>query len=119
MAYIASHTGIQDFFIFKPISRHKPGKYKISNNKTHPLPTKWDGPPPGPVLHLSEPFVDISCGLADGFGEQLRSHKVGAGAGGQIAAVLYQLHAPEIDLPVSLYGLFDGILDLVKAGDPG
>ncbi|WP_207749757.1 hypothetical protein, partial [Enterocloster bolteae] len=29
MAYIASHTGIQGFFIFKPISRHKPEKYRI------------------------------------------------------------------------------------------
>ena len=31
MAHIASHTGIQGFFIFKPISPHKPGKYKTSS----------------------------------------------------------------------------------------
>ncbi len=59
-----------------------------------------------PVLHLSEPFVDISCGLADGFGEQLRSHKVGAGAGSQIAAVLYELHAPQINFTVALDCIF-------------
>ena len=33
--------------IFKPISPHKPGKYKISSNKTRPPPTKWDGLQPG------------------------------------------------------------------------
>lgn len=27
-------------------SRHKPEKYKTSNNKTRPPPTGWDGPPP-------------------------------------------------------------------------
>ena len=43
----------------------------------------------GPVFHLAQTLVDVPCGLPDGLCKELRGHKVGAGAGGQIAAVLY------------------------------
>ena len=43
-------------------------------------------------------------------------HEVGAGAGGQIAAVLYQLHAAQIDLSVALDGVFHGAAGLGEGG---
>ena len=70
----------------------------------------------GLKFHLAQTAVDAGGCLSDGLGKELIVHEMGAGAGGQIAAVLYQLHAPEIDLPVSLYGLFDGISGFGKSG---
>ena len=61
----------------------------------------------GTVFYLAEAFVYVCSGLADGLGEQLRVHEVGAGAGGEIAAVLYQLHAAQVDLTVALDSVFD------------
>ena len=43
----------------------------------------------GAVFYLAEAFVYVGCGLADGLGEQLRVHEVGAGTGSEVAAVLY------------------------------
>ena len=61
MAYIASHTGIQGFFIFKPISRHKPEKYRISDNTTHLHSRVLDGQPPAcgipPAADFYEHFL--------------------------------------------------------------
>ena len=39
---------------------------------------------------------------------------MGAGAGGQVAAVLYQLHAAEVDFTVSLYRVLNGIPGLCE-----
>lgn len=68
----------------------------------------------GPVFHLAQPFMDISRGFPDGLCEQLRVHEMGTGAGGQVAAVLYQLYAAKIDFAVSLYCVLDGIPGLCK-----
>ena len=38
-----------------------------------------------------------------------KSHKVGTGTGGKKTAVAHQLHAPQVDLPISFYCIFDGI----------
>ena len=58
------------------------------------------------VFHLPQALVDVPRRLTDGLGEQLIVHEVGAGAGGQKAAVPDQLHGPQVDLPVSLDRLF-------------
>ena len=55
----------------------------------------------GPVFDLAQAFVDAACGFPDGFCKKLRIHKVGAGTGGQITAVLYQLQAPQVDFTVT------------------
>ena len=60
------------------------------------------------VLHLAEALVAAGGRLADGLGEELGVHEVGAGAGGQVASVLHQLQAPHIDLPVALDGVLHG-----------
>ena len=39
--------------------------------------------------------------------EELRRHEMGAGAGGEVAAVLYQTQTANIDLAVALDGIFD------------
>ena len=62
----------------------------------------------GAVFYLTEALVDVGCGLTDGLGEQLRVHEVGTGAGGEVAAVLYQLHAAQVDLTVALDCVFNG-----------
>ena len=62
----------------------------------------------GAVLHLAQPLVDIPGGLANGLGEQLVVYKVGAGAGGEEAAVFYELHGPQVDLPVAGHRFFHG-----------
>ena len=68
----------------------------------------------GPVLHLSEPFMYIAGGFTYGFGKQFRVHEMRAGAGGQIAPVLYQLHASQVDFAVALDRVFNGISGLRK-----
>ena len=49
-----------------------------------------------------------------GFGKQFRVHEMGAGTGGQIAAVLYQLHASQVYFAVALDCVFNGISGLCK-----
>ena len=61
------------------------------------------------VFYLPQPAVYAPGRLPDCLRKQLRRHKVGAGTGGQIAAVAQQLHAAHIDFPVALYGIFYGI----------
>ena len=56
-------------------------------------PKDWVVAGLGPVFHLAETLVGAGGGFADGFREELRGHKMGAGAGGQVAAVLHQLKA--------------------------
>ena len=95
------------------ISHAPPGRYKILNNRIHPQPRGWDDPVPGCGI---PPGAD-ACGrfaaaCRDGLGKQLRSHEMGAGAGGQIAAVLHQLHAAQVDLTVALDGVFHGVSGL-------
>ena len=41
----------------------------------------------GPVFHLAQTLVDVSCGLPDGLCKELRGHKVGAGAGGRVLPI--------------------------------
>ena len=41
---------------------------------------------------------------------------MGAGTGGKKTAVFYQLHAPDIDFPVALHCIFNGITGLGKGG---
>ena len=60
-----------------------------------------------PVFYLAQAFVDSGSCLADGFGKQLRIHKVGTGAGGQIAPVFYKLQASQIDFPIALDSVFN------------
>ena len=59
------------------------------------------------VFHLAETLMDIAGRLADGLGEQLVIHEMGAGAGGQIASIPDKLHRPQVDLPIA----FDGVLN--------
>ena len=55
----------------------------------------------GAVFHLAEPLMHAGGRLPDRLGEQGRIHEMGAGAGGQIASVLYQAQAPQVYLPVA------------------
>lgn len=50
----------------------------------------------------------------DGLCKELKIHKMGAGAGGEKASVLHQLHAPDVDLPVALHRIFDGVPGLCE-----
>ena len=80
-------------------SHPQPGKCRTSDNRTsHPPPTESDGRLPG-------------CGIRSGAGgggrEEFRRHEMGAGAGGEVAAVLYQTQTANIDLAVALDGIFD------------
>lgn len=70
----------------------------------------------GPVLHLPEPFVYIARCFTYGFGKEFRVHEMGAGTGGQIAAVLYQLHASQVYFAVPLTAFLMEFLDFVNAG---
>lgn len=70
----------------------------------------------GSVFDLAQPFVDIGSCFTDGFCEKLRIHKMGAGAGGKVSSVFYQLHASDIDFTIAFYCILMELLDLVKAG---
>ena len=61
----------------------------------------------GAVFYLAQSLVDVGSGFTYGFCEQLRIHEMGAGAGGEVAAVLYQTHTANIDLALALDGIFD------------
>ena len=61
-----------------------------------------------PVLHLAQPLMCALRRLADHLRKVFIIHKIGTGAGGQITAVLHQLHPSDIDLPVAFHGVFDG-----------
>ena len=66
----------------------------------------------GPEFDLAQAPAGAVGSFPDGPGEKLWIHEVGAGACGQIAAVLYQLHTPQVDLPVSLDSVFHGAAGL-------
>ena len=53
----------------------------------------------GAEIDLAETFVGAVGGFPDGFGETLRIHELGAGAGAEKASVLHPLPAAQIDLP--------------------
>ena len=63
---------------------------------------------------LTQPFMRIAGSLGQCLGEEISCHKVGAGAGGQKAAVPDQLHSTQIDFPVALYRIFHRISGLCK-----
>ena len=69
-----------------------------------------------PELHLPQPLMHILRSLPDGLGEKLLIHEMRAGAGRQITAILYQLHATQIDLPVSFHRFFNRASGLGKRG---
>ena len=52
-------------------------------------PQNWVIRSLGAVFYLTEALVYVCRSFADGLGEQLRRHEVGAGAGGKVAAVFY------------------------------
>ena len=62
-----------------------------------------------PEFHLAEPAVRVSCRFADRLFKEFGIHKVGAGAGDEISAVLHEFHAAEVDLTVAPRRRFDGI----------
>lgn len=68
------------------------------------------------VLYLAQSLMDILRCLTDGLCKQLICHKMRAGTGRQKSAVLYKTHCTEIDLTVSLDGIFTELLDFVNAG---
>lgn len=68
------------------------------------------------VLYLAQSLMDILRCLTDGLCKQLICHKMRAGTGCQKSAVLYKTHCTEIDLTVSLDGIFTELLDFVNAG---
>lgn len=70
----------------------------------------------GTIFHLAETHMDTFCRLTEHLRKELIAHKVRAGTCSQITAILYQLHAAQIDLTVALDGVFHGLLDFVKAG---
>ena len=63
----------------------------------------------GAEIDLAETFVGAVGRFPDGFGEKLRIHEMGAGAGDKKAVVLHQLQTAQIDLRVALHRVFDGI----------
>ena len=58
------------------------------------------------VLYLAQSLMDILRCLTDGLCKQLIRHKMRAGTGCKKSAVLYKTHCTEIDLTVSLDGIF-------------
>ena len=70
----------------------------------------------GAEIDLAETFVGAVGRFPDGFGEKLRIHEMGAGAGDEKAAVLHQLQAAQIDLPVALHRVLDGIAGFGEGG---
>ena len=60
----------------------------------------------GAVFDLAQAAVGAAGCLLNRLCEEFRRHEMGAGAGGEVAAVLYQLHAAQVDLTVALDGIF-------------
>ena len=60
------------------------------------------------VLDLAQGDGGVGGRFAEHLTEEVRRHKVGAGAGGQIAAAGQELHGFEIDLFVAPVGVFHG-----------
>ena len=60
-----------------------------------------------PRLDLPELHPGVMSGGAEHGLELFRRGKMGAGAGGEVAAVLYQTQTANIDLAVALDGIFD------------
>ena len=63
----------------------------------------------GAELHLTQAAVCGARGLPDGLGEELGVHVVRAGAGSKVAAVLDEFHTAQVDLAVTLDGVFNGV----------
>ena len=70
----------------------------------------------GTKFYLPQSLVGTSGCLGNRLLEQLRVHKVGAGTGCQKTAILDQLHSSEIDFPVTLHRIFNGIAGFGKGG---
>ncbi len=68
----------------------------------------------GPVFHLAQPLGHAGGRLPMVCVKSSWIHKVGTGTGGQITAVPHQLHAPQVDVPVTSDCIFDGIPALGK-----
>ena len=60
------------------------------------------------VLDLAQGDGGVGGRFAEHLAEEVRGHKVGAGAGGQIAAARQELHGFEIDLFIAPVGVFHG-----------
>lgn len=60
------------------------------------------------VLDLAQGDGGVGGRFAEHLTEEVRRHKVGAGAGGQIAAAGQELHGLEIDLFIAPVGVFHG-----------
>ena len=63
----------------------------------------------GTEFHLAQALMCAPGSLPDGAGKQLGIHKMGAGAGDKITAVTDKLQTPQIDLPVALHCVLNGI----------
>lgn len=63
----------------------------------------------GAEIDLAEALVGIPGRPGNGVPEQVRIHKMRAGAGGEETSVLYQSESPLVDFPVSPDGGLDGI----------
>ena len=61
----------------------------------------------GAVFDLAQAAVGAAGCLLNRLCEELRRHEMGAGAGGEVTAVLYQAQTADIDLAVALDGIFD------------
>lgn len=60
------------------------------------------------VLDLAQGDGGVGGRFAEHLAEEVRRHKVGAGAGGQVAAAGQELHGLEVDLFVAPVGVFHG-----------
>ena len=98
-------------------SHPQPGKCRTSDNRTsHPPPTESDGRCLGAVFDLAQAAVGAAGCLLNRLCEEFRRHEMGAGAGGEVAAVLYQTQTANIDLAVALMAFLTELRDFVKAG---
>ena len=70
----------------------------------------------GAVFDLAQAAVGAAGCLLNRLCEEFRRHEMGAGAGGEVAAVLYQTQTANIDLAVALDGILTELRDFVKAG---
>ena len=64
-------------------------------------------------------FGKEECSIVQHFLEQIIGHKMRAGTGCQIAAVPHQLHAAQINLPVTLDSILDRIRDIEQKIENG
>ena len=67
-----------------------------------------------PKFHLPQSPVRPCGSFPDCFSKQFRLHKMGTGTGDQKTAVTNQLDPPQINLPISFYGIFHGISRFCK-----